>query len=138
VAETRGSEPSTPVEFSDELKAVIAKLGEPSRGAPDTRERIAKAIWDGEIAEDERKGNHKDWAPWPADSAIQPYCQSTYRLADAVLTVIESERTALLEALKRLTERVKVVIGWPADEDLGVEFAEELAEAEAVIRKAEG
>jgi len=65
----------------------------PAQGAPGTREaldreQLAKAIWDGEIAESILKKASPlgtTWAQWPEDSARQPYCQSTYRMADFII-----------------------------------------------------
>jgi hypothetical protein len=82
-------EPFQPHEWVIDAIVAAAAAPTPAPGAERLRERIAKAIWEAENAEGVRRNprypNTGEYAQWPEDAARQPYCQSTYRIADAVL-----------------------------------------------------
>ena len=66
------------------------------------RERVAKAIWDAEIAEVNRgEKEPTKYAAWPADSARQPYCRWAYRAADIVVAAFTPEPAASETDLER-------------------------------------
>jgi len=56
-------------------------------------EKLAEAIWNHETAETirrEHKPANTQYAKWPTDSHRQPYCQSSYREAEALLPIIRA------------------------------------------------
>lgn len=62
---------------------------------PPPRNQLAKILWDSEIAESNYRGEVKDWAQWPDDFEIQPYCRSTLRQADFILERLRSSSPAV-------------------------------------------
>jgi hypothetical protein len=97
------------------------------------REKLAKALWDAEIAEELRKGNpNKSWAQWPEDAAWQPYCRSTYRLADALVAVVrefnEPFRQKMIDVARQADEAMQAraaVPQAPALDDLVIDICRE-------------
>lgn len=71
--------------YGDNLPQPQAEAAAPVSPKPPLREIVARALWNAEIAESERKEGKKNYAQWPEDASLQPYCQSTYRIADALL-----------------------------------------------------